>query len=404
MTSTGAASTTEIRFNRPDPQKAYSALHKLDFSLTPVPDGSVFTLEFPVAQATFGRSIGGAPADLSFWLALNTHLLPNGPNRVELRLEDPNGNLLTSDSFEINILNAGSLAEQVRDSLRARQSPVVFEDVVDSRSFDTENTALLPWYDRPDPETHIKGLLDQKRISLEEADDLRRLVSDGYVQLSQKIEPDLISAANAAMDDAIGKRYQNYEFGTSQRIEHLHEHYQAMNDLWKHPLVLRYLSLIFDVEPLPCQTLTYVFGSEQDLHQDTIHLTSFPSGYMCGVWIALEDIQANSGELMVAPGSHRLERIYRKSVDCPVVKDGDWSVFGNLVGARWAQMSRDNAAEPLIYRPQAGTILIWLDSLLHGGSKRVDKTLTRRSVVSHYFAAGSIAYYDSTGLPGHVHR
>jgi len=33
---------------------------------------------------------------------------------------------------------------------------------------------------------------------------------------------------------------------------------------------------------------------------------------------------------------------------------------------------------------------------------RKDTTLSRRSIVSHYFADGSIAFYDSTGLPGHM--
>jgi ectoine hydroxylase-related dioxygenase (phytanoyl-CoA dioxygenase family) len=51
--------------------------------------------------------------------------------------------------------------------------------------------------------------------------------------------------------------------------------------------------------------LTYVFGSQQEAHQDTIHLTPFPAGYMCGTWIALQDVVPDSGELIVYPGNHR---------------------------------------------------------------------------------------------------
>jgi hypothetical protein len=37
---------------------------------------------------------------------------------------------------------------------------------------------------------------------------------------------------------------------------------------------------------------------------------------------------------------------------------------------------------------------------MHGGSMRIDQSLSRRSVVIHNFAAGCIAYYDSSGQPG----
>jgi len=47
-------------------------------------------------------------------------------------------------------------------------------------------------------------------------------------------------------------------------------------------------------------------------------------------------------------------------------------------------------------------VLVWHENLLHGGSVRRDTSLSRRSIVSHYFADGAIAFYDSTGLPGHL--
>ena len=39
---------------------------------------------------------------------------------------------------------------------------------------------------------------------------------------------------------------------------------------------------------------------------------------------------------------------------------------------------------------------------MHGGSVRDDQSLSRRSIVSHYFADGTIAFYDSSGAAGHL--
>jgi hypothetical protein len=38
----------------------------------------------------------------------------------------------------------------------------------------------------------------------------------------------------------------------------------------------------------PFQTINFREGSEQELHSDTIHFSSLPERFMCGVWIALQ--------------------------------------------------------------------------------------------------------------------
>jgi hypothetical protein len=55
---------------------------------------------------------------------------------------------------------------------------------------------------------------------------------------------------------------------------------------------------------------------------------------------------------------------------------------------------------PVVYRPERGTVLIWHENLMHAGSARIDKSLSRRSFVTHNFAEGCIVFYDSTGQPG----
>ena len=91
--------------------------------------------------------------------------------------------------------------------------------------------------------------------------------------------------------------------------------------------VLEFLENYFKDTPCACQTLTYVNGSEQNAHQDSIHLTPYPNGFMCGVWVALEDVQENSGELFVYPGSHRCGSLRAGPLGLHKVVNDDYSHY-----------------------------------------------------------------------------
>ncbi len=332
---------------------------------------------------------------------LNSHLVRNGTTRVEACVVQ-SGKSLWTKSFKLDISNSGPLADQVRASLREFETPLVLDRYVDSSSYDMANPSLAAWFDRPDASSRLAGMRRTGSIDAQEERALRQFIEDGYVILPEPVEESLLATINRELDAAIEKKVEGYEYGSSQRIHNLHHRNPGVRALWRHPVVMRYLELIFGVPARPCQTLTYVFGSQQDAHQDTIHLTPFPAGYMCGVWIALEDVQPNSGELEVHRGSHRLPRVYMAGSGCPKVANDDWNEFGSNIPARWRQMLAAGNFEKVTYRPKRGTILVWHENLMHGGSVRIDRSLSRRSIVSHYFADGAIAFYDSTGVAGHM--
>ena len=164
--------------------------------------------------------------------------------------------------------------------------------------------------------------------------------------------------------------------------------------MYKRQPIHRFLSLVFNAASQPCQSLVYVYGSQQDAHQDTIHLTPFPAGMMCGVWIALEDVRAGAGELAVYPGSHRLPRVYMRDAGAAKVR-GDWSEFGDKVVSKWRAMIDEARIEPMPYLAKRGDIIVWHENLMHAGRPRIDVGLSRRSVVTHNFAKGAIVYYLS---------
>lgn len=297
----------------------------------------------------------------------------------------------------------GPVPEMARDAMRSAGTPLVIRNgEFDSGLYPYEDKKAQCWFDRPDAHEHIAAMRAAGQISEEEALKLTQFTEQGYIVLEDMIPPETIARVNAEIDDAVARGWEGYSYGSSQRIAQLHREYPEIRKLWQSDDYLRWVRLIFQDEALPCQSLTYLFGSQQDAHQDTVHLTPFPAGAMCGVWISLEDIRPDSGELVVYPGSHKLERVYMRSAGCPKVTGPDWSTFGKTVVRRWADMIQRHGLKPEIYRPRAGSILIWHENLLHGGSYRIDQSLTRRSIVFHCFAQGAVVYFDSSGSAGYL--
>ena len=332
---------------------------------------------------------------------INSHLLPNGKARLAITIEDGAGKKATY-TIDLTVSNTGPLAERVRASLGRFGSPLFIEGSIDSSAYDMHDAALTAWFDREDAPAHIARLRGANAISEAEAQALTQFVTDGYAILPDHLDEGLLATLNSEIDDAIARHVENYQYGTSQRIHNLHLQYPGVRALWRHPRVMRFLELVFEVPARPCQTLTYVFGSQQGPHQDTVHLTPFPAGYMCGVWVALEDVRPDSGELEVYRGSHKYPRVYVNGTGCAKVTNDDWKEFGEKIASRWGQMLAERQPERIVYRPTRGQILVWHENLLHGGTPRLDQSLSRRSIVSHYFADGAIAFYDSSGMPGHM--
>ena len=342
--------------------------------------------------------------DILLDVGLHCALLDNGKHDVVLEVWQGD-KLRDTARASLTTHNAGPVAEMARSGMRQAGTPLVVRNgAFDSGLYPDHGEVPAMWFDQCDAQAQIEAQLADGKISAEEAAKLTQFVEQGYVVLEDLVAPQTVARVNAEIDAAVASGWEGYQYGSSQRIAQLHRKYPEIRKLWQSEAYLRWVRLIFRDEPLPCQSLTYLFGSQQDAHQDTIHLTPFPAGAMCGVWIALEDIQPDSGELIVYPGSHRLERVYMRSIGCPKVSGSDWSTFGSTVVRHWATMIEQHALQPEVYRPRAGSVLIWHENLLHAGSHRIDQSLTRRSIVFHCFAQGALAYYDSTGVIGYTFR
>jgi hypothetical protein len=155
--------------------------------------------------------------------------------------------------------------------------------------------------------------------------------------------------------------------------------------------ILELLGKLYGRRAFPFQTLNFPVGTQQHLHSDSIHFSSLPERFMCGVWVAMEDVHADAGPLTYLPGSHK------------------WPILSNLmIGRRgfgspphhaqdpfepaWDALVETSGLKRELFLAKKGQALIWAANLLHGGSVQADPTRTRWSQVTHYYFEDCIYY------------
>jgi hypothetical protein len=347
---------------------------------------------------------GHDPADgwsgrCGFRAALNTFLVGNGVHRLRLRLKTRAGRVSATKEVTFRVNHAGPLAEKTARLLRAHpKAKRIWSGAIDSDDFPYSEARDVAWFERATALDHVAEIVERHQLPAAYEGHLRHFITEGYIVLEDFIPKEHCDQINRDLDTMIDSGAYRYAF-KGQRIEKLFERSRSTRELWAHPQILKILSAVFDDVALPCQTLNFIHGSQQDVHQDVIHLTPFPAGMMCGVWVALEDIHPDSGPLVVYPGSHRLPRLYTRTAGVDKVLDGDWDRFAGDYTPKIKDLVDRSGLRPSYYTPKVGSVLIWHENLAHGGSPRKNENLTRRSIVSHYFAQGGMAYYDSQGTP-----
>lgn len=196
--------------------------------------------------------------------------------------------------------------------------------------------------------------------------------------------------AAALCDRAVADTTSMFRRGGANRVQDAWRRSRAVRRLASHPEILRMLRAAYGREPFPFQTLNFERGTEQPLHSDTIHFNTEPSGFMCGVWIALEDVDPRAGPLLYQPGSHRL----------PVLGMHDVGVNGMPAMADYERcyeprFQQHLAAAGLPTRRlllRKGQAFAWAANLAHGGAAIDDPQLTRRSLVVHFYFKDALYY------------
>ena len=266
------------------------------------------------------------------------------------------------------------------------------------------------WTDRPRAPELLAGRLDQGAVSAAEADTLAAWIDHGFAILPGAVAPEVIDRLNADVEQAwarldpavqveVGGAYSPLRpelRGPRAKLVDFYVHSQAAREAAFAAPIRRFLRMVFEREILLFQSLSFEYGSEQEIHQDTAYVVVVPPMEFAAAWIALEDIQPSSGELAYYPGSHRLEEFLFSSGSRNWNRQRDGLEAKARYEAHLHDAARARGLRLETFRPRKGDVLMWSADLAHGGSPvaaREGPAPTRRSFVCHYCPRGAEPYY-----------
>lgn len=245
----------------------------------------------------------------------------------------------------------------------------------------------LPWVESP----YFKDVLEEKFLS----DEYKNIATDynknGFVVLSGLFSESLIDGVKKDMDEkGFNPDYPKATQNDTVRVQDLWQISDSTKQLATEAKVLEVLKMLYGREPIPFQTLNFKTGTQQRAHSDTIHFSSIPARFMCGVWVALEDVTPDNGAVFYYPGSHKNPE-YNFSHFKKDTKDTSYEDYIEYEDFIESIMKHDEAG-PQPFYAKKGDTLIWSSNIIHGGSKVTKEGATRYSQVTHYYFKDCIYY------------
>jgi ectoine hydroxylase-related dioxygenase (phytanoyl-CoA dioxygenase family) len=244
-----------------------------------------------------------------------------------------------------------------------------------------------PWVESP----FFNEILSSKNLNSEYTNLAKDYNENGYVVIPNLIPHSLIEDVRLDMDNkGYNPKFEMKNQRDSVRIQDLWMYSEYVKKIACNPKILEILEMLYGREAVPFQTLNFRVGTQQRAHSDTIHFSSIPSKFMCGVWVALEDINSENGAVFYYPKSQNLpEYNFSHFIESPIDSSYDnYIEYEDFI----EKIVTANQFEKKPFYAKKGDVLIWSSNIIHGGSKVINEKSTRYSQVTHYYFKDCIYY------------
>jgi phytanoyl-CoA hydroxylase len=163
-----------------------------------------------------------------------------------------------------------------------------------------------------------------------------------------------------------------------------------------HPRLHAVLKALMGEEPYAVQSMFYFKppgARGQALHQDNFYLRVKP-GTCMAAWLAIDDADEENGGMMCVPETSDHE------IACPAPADASQYFTTHYVAP-------PDGKKPMPINLQAGDVLFFNGSVIHGSNPNTSATRFRRSLIFHYVPAGtrelSSWYLDPLSFDQQIH-
>jgi hypothetical protein len=253
------------------------------------------------------------------------------------------------------------------------------------------------WLDVNDSNTAVEQKPGFSNFNADTQLQLKNWSRSGFIHLKNYFTDTQADGVNTAVDELIHQKHLPVTH--DNKVMFGFKYSSTIKEVMNNNGLIDLLSFILDKEVVPFQTLNFVKGSGQRAHSDSIHMTTYPLGYLIAAWIALEDIDPDSGPLFYYPGSHQLPYLLNDDFEnySTSLKLGNrqYSDYEDLV----EEIISKSSFEKKVFLPKKGDVLIWHANLIHGGMPVMNPKLTRKSMVIHYYAKEVVKYHEITERP-----
>jgi len=236
-------------------------------------------------------------------------------------------------------------------------------------------------------------------------DEFPTAVQHGIINWSRKGYMILEGFFDAASCDAVNAEISQLQekgtlvFTNGNKLMFANRRSELIKKMASTPALAAILGFILDKEVRAFQTINFITGSQQRAHSDSIHMTTYPLGYLVAAWIALEDISPDSGPLFYYPGSHKLPFLlnsdFNEGANTLRLGKKNYSDFEDII----EELVQQRGFEKHELLARKGDVFIWHANLVHGGAPVIDHALTRKSMVVHFYATDVIKYHEITERP-----
>lgn len=269
------------------------------------------------------------------------------------------------------------------------------------------------WPDKNDFQNELQTRLRNKSISAGQHQLVKDWETNGFIILENAVPEAAIDNYLEQLKNLYQKKNNsdalvqtfNHEYKALKDVERNTPHMKLVDAymLLKEALEVQFaekiietLELLFDDTITAFQSLTFERGSTQALHQDTPYVVVSSPMELVASWVALEDIQPGSGELMYIPGSHKIkETLFSgKYKNWKPNRDSNEEHDAHL--QRILNEAKNLGLQTQKFLPKKGDVLLWHADLIHGGAPIENENLSRWSHVTHYCPASQRPSYFPT--------
>lgn len=296
-----------------------------------------------------------------------------------------------------NLLHASGLEHNRGPYRDAGMRKFLFQSI-SSKDFNGMPQGEIPWMDKIVSQEEIDAKISATAFAPSVQEQLRHWKDNGYLVLNKFLDEKTIDGINSEIEKLLAEK--KIEFTLGNKIMFANKASQLIQGIAQKKEITSVLEFILGRKVIPFQTINFITGSEQEAHSDSIHMTTYPLGYLIAIWIALEDIEEDAGPLSYYPGSHKLPYLLNDGYErggniFTVGADSNYLRYEQKIG----EVVREKRLPKKIFTAKKGDVLVWHANLIHGGEKITRPGATRKSMVVHYFAENVIKYHEITERP-----